>query len=141
MLDLVALSALDCGSAVASVISSFSNHGAVSFGTKLARNRATEELYGLPNTPAPFGTICQTKGLQGSKRRPLDVFHVNPQAFLYFMVHNIPEFCSYLLVCQARNEAGYLTIVLYLDEATPGNQNRPDMGASLTMYLLVTARI
>ena len=134
MLDLVALSALDCGSAVAGVISSFSNHGAFSFGTKLARNRATEELYGLPNTPTPFGTICQTKRLEGSKG-PLDVFHVNPQAFLYFMIHNIPEFCSYLLVCQARNEAGYLTIVLYLDEATPGNQNRPDRGrASQCIY-------
>ena len=127
MLDLVALSALDCGSAVASVISSFSNHGAVSFGTKLARNRATEELCGLPNTPTPFGTICQTKRLEAG----------------YLTIVLLPSCLSssYLLVCQARNEAGYLTIVLYLDEATPGNQNRPDRGASLTMYLLVTARI
>ena len=64
VLDLVVLSALDCGSAVAGVISSFSNHGDFSFGTRLAGDRATEELYGLPNTPTPFGTICQTKRLE-----------------------------------------------------------------------------
>ena len=51
------------------------------------------------------------------------------------MVHNITEFRAYLLVCQDRNEAGYLTIVLYMDEATPGNQNRPDRGrASQCIY-------
>ena len=124
--DFCSVVALSTGHAVKSVLESFRLNTRLSVSVETARKDARKKLYELPNTETPFGAICRTTTVQG-KKGSIDVYHVNPAAFLYHALLVSTAFRELLMNCHTNGNGNY-TIVLYLDEATPGNQQRPDKG-------------
>ena len=118
--------ALNTGHAVKSVLESFHAESRLAVSVETARKDTRKKLYKLPQTETPFGSICTTTTVQG-KKGSVDVYHVNPAAFLYHALLVSTAFREFLMNCP-KNRNGNYTIVLYLDEATPGNQQRPDKG-------------
>ena len=125
--ELLARSASGAGSAVSSVLAALSDNGQIECSVREGRKLAHKHLYELPATQTPFGPITKTTKVMGMKAA-LDIYHVNPTAFIYHALVLSMSLCVFLEACQSSNPAGVLTIALYLDEATPGNQNRPDRG-------------
>jgi hypothetical protein len=80
--DIVVRSALDTGSAVSSVVASFSQHAQLACSDRTHRQDAHNLLYELPRTSTPFGTLCEESKLRGPKA-DLSIYHVNPPAFLF----------------------------------------------------------
>lgn len=126
--SLVVAAALDSGTAVSAVLASLSSNHQLAQSVTSARKDASTLLYELPNTETPFGTLCKESVVRG-KKGSTDVYHVNPAAFLYHALQSLP-FRMLLHSWQAASPARNLTIAVYLDEATPGNQRRPDCGRS-----------
>lgn len=116
-------------SAVKSVLDALRDNGTIECSVREGRKLAHKSLYELPATQTPFGPIALTTKVMGMKGA-LDIYHVNPAAFLYHALVLSRSLCVFLDACQSSNPEGVLTIALYLDEATPGNQNRPDRGRS-----------
>ena len=132
--QLVASAAIESGCALTTLLSSFASHNLLSQSARTARKTAGEILYKGPNTDTPFGRVCITTTIQG-KNGPLEVYHVNPAAMLYLALMSFPPFLKFLEACQTDSGAEFLTVAIYLDEAVPGNQNRPDRGrASQCLY-------
>ena len=81
------------------------------------------------------GPLCSVLTLptgKDGKGTPAAVEFVNPLALLFTLTVNRPAFGDLLRSVQG---AGQLTIVLYADEAKPGNVLRPDTGrAQLCIY-------
>ena len=125
--ELVARAASNSGCGVQTILAAFRNNGTIECSVREARLLAHKSLYELPSTQTPFGPIALTTKVMGMKRA-LDIYHVNPVAFLYHALVLSRSLCVFLDACQSSNPEGVLTIALYLDEATPGNQNRPDRG-------------
>ena len=124
--DFSSVVALSTGHAVKSVLESFHADSRLSVSVETARKDTRKKLYKLPKTETPFGSICTTTTVQG-KKGSIDVYHVNPAAFLYHALLVSTAFRELLMNCPTNGNGNY-TIVLYLDEATPGNQQRPDKG-------------
>ena len=118
---------ISSGSAVASVLASFKEHGLITSSVRTAQRDVRNVLYDLPETDTPFGTLCMESKVNG-KKGSIDVYHTNPAAFMYHALLTSLALRAFLYKCQSANPAGSLTIVLYLDAAVPGNQNRPDHG-------------
>ena len=93
------------------------------------RKSTNIKLYEKPSTCTPYGTICQTSEMQGKKDN-MSIYHVNPLAFLYHALVVSTEFAKFLYRIQSSLAAEMLVVCLYLDETTPGNQQRPDNGRS-----------
>ena len=92
------------------------------------RKLAHDELYKSARAETPFGTVCQRSVVQG-KRAELEIFHVNPFALLYKGAKESEHFREFMCHLMSLNPNG-LSLIYYLDKATPGNQKRPDMGRS-----------
>jgi hypothetical protein len=127
--DMASRVALESGYAVSAVLESFKTSKQMVSSVRMARRQANEMLYDLPNTTTPFGALCQHTIVPG-KKEDLDIYHVNPAAFIYQALLVSMPFRVFLDSCRSRAPAGVLTVALYLDEATPGNQRRPDHGRS-----------
>jgi len=125
--DILARSALDTGSAVASIVASFGQHAQLACSDRSYRRDAHKLLYDLPRTSTPFGTLCEESTLRGPKA-DLSIYHVNPPAFLFQAALENIEFCKFLTFCQSKSPNNILRLGLYLDEVMPGNQMRPDRG-------------
>jgi hypothetical protein len=130
-LDVVARSALDASVSVSAVISALvGNLGLPRETAKRLERKAAALLTQLPDTDTPFGKLCQISTITGGKG-DLEIYFANPKAFIYLAMQTDARMFHFI---QALNHSDLL-IVLYLDEAMPGNQYRPDRGrASQCVY-------
>ena len=85
-----------------------------------------QELYRTPNTHTPFGVVCSSTEVPGNKK-PLAIYHTNPQALLHLAITRSVRYYEFLLYCRARAPSNILRLAIYLDQTTPGNNNRPDL--------------
>ena len=92
-----------------------------------ARRIAKDELYAAGREETPFGTVAVSSTLQGTAC-PMVIEHVNPFAFFYRALSKYRKFARLLVDLRRRAPNGCLTVVLYMDKATPGNNKRHDMG-------------
>ena len=132
--ELVVAAALGSGNAVSSVLESFNNNKQLERSVRSGRRDASNLLYELPKTTTPFGPVCLDTAVQGTKGSVV-VNHVNPAAMLYHAMMVSTGLRNFLSCCKSTCQDGILTVVIYLDEATPGNDKRPDRGrASQCLY-------
>ena len=114
--------AVDAHCGVRTLIATFERHNPTSVGCM--RGIVAEELYSIPNMDTPFGTMTSTMQIP-TDYGFLEVYHASPIACMYHALSKSQLFVE--LMCSTR-EAGSHTVVLYMDEATPSNQKRPDRG-------------
>ena len=125
--EAIVRSVVCAGGAVSAVLQSFRDHPVLAGSLRKAQFDAHQALMKLPLTTTPFGAVCLCTVVDGTKGS-IDVFHVNPSALLYHALMVSKLLKVFLDRCQCSNPNGSLTIAFYLDEATPGNQHRPDRG-------------
>jgi hypothetical protein len=93
------------------------------------RKLAEAELYKLPNTLTPYGTVCHTSLVRG-KNGELEIYHVNPFAMLQHATQSFSMFRDFFAKVVRGSPHGRIDLVYYLDRCTPGNVRRPDDGRS-----------
>jgi hypothetical protein len=89
-----------------------------------ARCMAHKRLYEFAHLDTPYGIICQSSSVNG-KLDATSVFHVNPVAFLYAAAKQSAFFFDFLVSISVANR---WKVCVYLDKATPGNNQRFDDG-------------
>lgn len=124
-LDLFCGVAIASGQSVSSVFTGLESCLVLPFSRQDAKNTSTKLLYRALETETPFGAIGKTSRVHGTKGS-VDIYHINPEAMLCHCLTTYYMLLHFLANC--RKPGGLLTIILYLDEATPGNQLRPDNG-------------
>ena len=114
--------ALDSGVSVAAAIRVLmASHPNVPLNKNMLTKYSAAALKDVASISNVFGTMCKTRTIAGVKG-DLKVYYCDPKVLLYHAISTSSSF-SMLLLDIGKQE---LTIVLYLDEAVPGNQNRPD---------------
>ena len=88
------------------------------------RNMAHKTLYEFAYRDTPYASICQSSSVNG-KLDATSIFHVNPVAFLYAAAKKSALFFDFLVSLSMANR---WKISVYLDKATPGNNQRFDDG-------------
>ena len=91
------------------------------------RKRAADELYELPDTSTPYGTVTQKTTIVGSKGS-FEWYHINMFAFFYLLAVESAGFFELVKLCVSRANGGCLGLSVYSDEVVPRNKLRPDMG-------------
>ena len=87
-----ATAAVDAVSGITSIMSALrSQSGPASYSVSWQRKLAAEELYKLPKTLTPYGTICETESMQG-KVGELSIYHTNPFALLHYACEHYSGF-------------------------------------------------
>ena len=101
------------------------------------RKLAMQELYRLPNTETPYGTICHTSSVQGNNG-DLEIYHVNPFALFHYATETYSEFFHLLTKVMGSSPHGLIDFVYFLHKAKPGSERRPDDArAAQCMYWTV----
>ena len=98
-------------------------------GFQRQRVLAQRELYSTADTQTPYGLICHESTVQG-RAGEMSIYHVNPFALLQHTCDLSIRFREFFANVVASAPNGEINIVFYLDNATPGNEKRPDHGRS-----------
>ena len=94
---------------------------------RTCRKRIHDELYSLPSQSTPYGVLMQELRVEGENGTlVMDV--LNPFALIHLACQESREFFLILKAAAEASEDNVLSLMLYIDEATPGNTQRPDDG-------------
>ena len=118
---------VDAANGVSSIVSSLASmvHTRSAYSVSWTQRLAKDILYEFAEKLTAYGTVCETHRVG-----ELEIYHVNPFALLAYACdssHLFSEFFAGLVRLAAGQQ---LSIIYYLDKATPGNEKRPDNGRS-----------